>query len=168
MVLYLAAVSIRIREPAIFFPLTIRRVELHVGIMAACLPTLKPMFSTFFGQIRTFTKGRTSRNTGSGISAPFKSNGYVKYASDQGQSSFAMQDLSEKTQSKSRDPYDEDVMLGKDKYSVEVGGRGRLGGVRSQASESDESILSHERPSARRSIARGMTIVRTTEVNISR
>ncbi|KAH7398467.1 hypothetical protein BKA66DRAFT_592425 [Pyrenochaeta sp. MPI-SDFR-AT-0127] len=145
-----------------------QQVELHVGIIAACLPTLKPIFATFFGQIRTFTKGRTTRTTGSGISAPFKSNGYVKHAGDQGQSSFAMKDMSESSQSKSRDPYDEDAVLGKEKYSVEVAGMGRLGRARSPAGESDESILSHENPSARRSIARGMTIVRTTEVNISR
>lgn len=141
---------------------------MHVGILAACLPTLKPLFSNFFGSIRTFTKGRTSRTTGSGISTPFKSNGYMKHPDDQGQGSFAMKNLSEGSQSRSRDPYEEDVVMGKDKsYTVEAG-RGRLHRPRSQAGESDESILSHDAPRTRSSLARGMTIIKTTEVNVSR
>ena len=141
---------------------------MHVGIIAACLPTLKPLFANFFGQIRTFTKGRTSRTNGSGISTPFKSNGYVKHPDDQGQGSFAMKNFSEGSQSRSRDPYEEDAVLGKDtSYSAEAG-RGRLGRVRSQAGESDESILSHDGPRTRSSLARGMTIIKTTEVNVSR
>lgn len=142
---------------------------MHVGIIAACLPTLKPLFANFFGQIRTLTKGRTA-NTGSGISTPFKSNGYMKQEDSRNGNSYAMKNMSESSQSQSRDPYDEDVILGKDTYNVKAAGGGRLNRMRSQAGESDESILSHDEPAggARSSMARGMTIVRTTEVNVSR
>lgn len=139
---------------------------MHIGIIAACLPTMKPLFANFFGQIRTLTKGRT---TGSGgISTPFKSSGYMKHNGDHTPGSFAMKNLSEaSSQSRTRDPYDEDVMLGKESYSAEAGvGRGRR--VRSQAGESDESILPHQDTSGRLSPPRGMMIVRTTEVNVTR
>ncbi|OAL54457.1 hypothetical protein IQ07DRAFT_558600 [Pyrenochaeta sp. DS3sAY3a] len=150
-----------------------QQVEMHVGIIAACLPTLKPLFANFFGQLRTLTKGRTSGNTGgnSGISTPFKSNGYVKQEDSRNGNSYALKNMSEGSASRSRDPYGDDVLLGKETYNVNAaGGGGRLGRVRSQAGESDESILSHDGPAvgARSSLARGMTIVRTTEVNVSR
>src|SRR5690349_8240360 len=114
---------------------------MHIGILAACLPTLKPLFASFFGQIRTFTKGRS---TGSGgLSAPYKSNGYVKQNDIRDQNSFAMKNLSGGSQSQSRSPYDEDVVLGKDLYTVTTSG-GRIGRRQSCAGESDESILSHD------------------------
>ncbi|KAF1838094.1 hypothetical protein BDW02DRAFT_51514 [Decorospora gaudefroyi] len=148
-----------------------QQVEMHVGIIAACLPTLKPLFANFFGQVRAYTKGRT---TGSGgiNSAPFRSNGYVKQ--NDGRKNFAMKNMSEGSQSTGgRDPYAEDVVLGKDTYTVEAG-RGGIGRVRSQGGESDESILSHEAPRDRArdresaSVPRGMAIVRTTVVDVSR
>jgi hypothetical protein len=140
------------------------RVEMHIGILAACLPTLKPLFASFFGSIRTLTKGRT---TGSGgISTPFKSNGYVKHDDTRHQNSFAMKNLSESSQSQPRSPYDEDVVLGKESYNVTANG-GRRNRRQSCAGESDESILGHDN---RRSdgLARGMAIVRTTEVSVTR
>ena len=92
---------------------------MHVGIIAACLPTLKPLFATFFGQIRTTTRGHA---TSSGISAPFKSNGYIQHRDNApGSSNFAMTNLSEGSQTRSGDPYDENIMLGKETYS---GGKG--------------------------------------------
>jgi hypothetical protein len=145
---------------------------MHVGIIASCLPTLKPLFASFFGQISIITKGRT---TGSGglNSTPFRSNGYLKH--NDRSNHFAMKNMSEGSQSTGRDPYAEDAVLGKETYTVEAGrGIGRAGGLsrtRSQAGESDESILSHDGPTTgqrRVSVPRGMTIVRTTEVNISR
>jgi len=80
--------------------------------------------------------------------------------------------MSEGSQSSVPDPYAEDAMLGKDTYTVKAaGGRsGNLACVRSPSEESEETILDHEGMSsgARMSIPRGMTIVRTTEVNITR
>jgi hypothetical protein len=153
---------------------TICRVEMHVGIIASCLPTLKPLFASVFGQISMITKGRT---TGSGglNSAPFRSNGYMKH-NDRANNNFAMKNLSEGSQSTGRDPYAEDAVLGKETYTVEAGRGMRSPGLsrsKSQAGESDESILSHherQREGRRTSavVPRGMTIVRTTEVNITR
>jgi hypothetical protein len=61
-------------------------------------------------------------------------------------------------------------VLGKDTYHAEAGpGRG-MSRPKSQAGESDESILDHDVVTGqRRSVLPvGMTIVRTTEVNITR
>jgi hypothetical protein len=134
---------------------------MHVGILAACLPTLKPLFASCFGQMRTLTKGRTTGSNA--ISAPFKSNGYVKQEDGVG-GSFAMKNMSEG--SRPRSQYDEDVVLGKETYTVTTNAS-RRGPKRSHAGDSDESILSHEN---RRSdgLARGMGIVRTTEVSVTR
>jgi hypothetical protein len=137
---------------------------MHIGILAACLPTLKPLFASFFGQIRTFTKGRTTGSNG--ISTPFKSSGYVRHNDGRDLNSFAMKNLSEGSQSQHRSPYDEDFMLGKETYVVTSNG-GRRTRRQSAAGDSDESILSH---SHRRSdgLARGLAIVRTTEVSVTR
>lgn len=146
---------------------------MHIGILAACLPTLKPLFASFFGSIRTFTKGRTngSRN----ISTPFKSSGYVKQDDTYNSSSFALKDMSDTTTSspsQPRSPYDEDVVLGKDIYTVTTNvtnmNMGRRGRKTSGAGESDESILGGQREQRRSGGGRGMAIVRTTEVSVTR
>ncbi|KAI4622900.1 uncharacterized protein J4E87_005993 [Alternaria ethzedia] len=139
-----------------------QQVEMHVGIIAACLPTMKPLFANFFGQMRSLaTKGRTTGN-----STPFRSNGYMRHNDMRPGDSFAMRNMS----GGARDPYSEDTVLGKDTYTCEAS-RGRaLSRPKSLAGESDDSILEHEvNTGERRSVLpRGMTIVRTTEVNISR
>ncbi|KAF1934748.1 hypothetical protein EJ02DRAFT_167359 [Clathrospora elynae] len=144
-----------------------QQIEMHVGILAACLPTLKSLFAGFFGQISSFTKGRTTGSRGI-HRGPFRSNGYMKHSNKQGQSHFAMKNLSDGSQSTGRDPYSEDAVLGKETYTAEAG-RGRIGRPTSQAGESNESILSHDGSAEqRRSVPRGVAVVRTTEVNISR
>lgn len=131
---------------------------MHVGIIAACLPTLQPLFASFFGSIGTMTKGRT---TGSNtIGAPFYSRGYMKHNDMQAQEVFALKDMSEGSQSQPRNPYDVDAMLEKEGYSVTTSG-----GRQSQSVESSVSILSHKRSGT---LQRGMTILRTTEVEIRR
>jgi hypothetical protein len=140
---------------------------MHIGIIAACLPTMKPLFANFFGQMRSLaTKGRT---TGSN-STPFRSNGYMKHNDMRPSENFAMKNMSGGSQSTGRDPYSEDAVLGKETYTVQAG-RGRaLSRPKSEAGESDETILDHEiTMGERRSVLpRGMMIVRTTEVNVSR
>jgi hypothetical protein len=37
-------------------------VEMNIGIVAACLPTIKPLFITFFEKARALTAGRTGRS----------------------------------------------------------------------------------------------------------
>lgn len=139
-----------------------QQVEMHVGISAACLPALKPLFANFFGQMRNLTRSRT---IGSGISTPFRSNGYIQHRDAGIKSSFAMKNISDGSKSSSRDPYDEDVILGRETYKVEA--KGRLSRMRNQAGESDESILGYNLPN-RGSHGQGLTIVKTTEVNITR
>jgi hypothetical protein len=125
---------------------------MHVGILAACLPTLKPLFASFFGQIRTFTKG-----------TPFKSSGYTKHDDGPDMNSFPLNNLNAGTQSHPRNMYNEDDMFGKETYIA--------GGVNtrrhSRAGDSDESILSHGKRGSD-GLARGMGIVRTTEVSVTR
>jgi len=145
---------------------------MHVGIIAACLPTIKPLFASFFGQVRSIaTKGRTAGSNGLN-STPFRSNGYVKQSEHHHSSGFAMKNMSEASQSTGRDQYAEDVVLGKDMYTVEAGrGRDEYGRARDLARESDESVLSHEAgcgPRRSSMLPRGLTIVRTTEVDVSR
>jgi hypothetical protein len=133
---------------------------MHLGILAACLPTLKPLFASFFGQIRPFTQGRTIGSNG--VSTPFRSSGYVKHDDHAGKS-FAIKVLSEGSQSAPKCPNDEDVIMGKEAYSVTTnGGCSR----RNRAGDSNENILSHDDGSG--GLARGMAIVRTMEVSVSR
>lgn len=151
---------------------------MNVGILAANLPTLKPLFANFFGHMRTFTKGH-STGSGSVLPTPFKSNGYFRHdgnranrtgTSDEG--SYALNDMSQRTKSRKKNSYDEILVLGKESYGVDAG-RGRR---QSAAGASDESILGHERlatspgllDSRSQGLARNMTILRTTEVSISR
>ncbi|KAF2855767.1 hypothetical protein T440DRAFT_513858 [Plenodomus tracheiphilus IPT5] len=135
-----------------------QQVEMHIGIIAACLPTIKPLFANFSSSIRTLTKGRSTNSLGpskSGISTPFKSSGYVKQSEhhSRGQDDFALEEFGERR--RGRDLYGEDVGLGKEggEWRVEGGGGSETGS---------------EVGGGRRSVARGMTIVRTTEVNVSR
>ncbi|KAL5117921.1 hypothetical protein ACEQ8H_004240 [Pleosporales sp. CAS-2024a] len=137
-----------------------QQVELHVGILAACLPTLKPLMASFFGQVRTFTKART---VGSGaLSQNVRTAGYLKHDDGRSGNSFAMTGVSDR----GKDPYDDDVALGKDSYTVTTGA-GLSNRRNSTAGESDESILGHGN---RRSdgLSRSMMIVRTTEVHVTR
>lgn len=144
---------------------------MHVGIIAACLPTMKPLFANFFGQVRSIaTRGRTGGSTGLN-STPFRSKGYVKQSEQHTENSFVMKNMSDgSSHSTSRDPYAEDVVLGKDTYTVQAR-RGELdpSGIESRARESDESIESfHVGCAKRKTVPRGLTIIKTTEVAISR
>lgn len=156
---------------------------MNVGIIAANLPTLKPLFANFFGHMRTLTKGRsTGSRSGPGLSGPFQSSGYYKHddrhTGTGGQSSYAMRDISGATESKKKDSYDEILVLGKESYGVDVG-RSR---THSAAGASDESELVHERskspawplsplgplsPSSG-GPGRNFTITKTTEVRVSK
>ena len=123
---------------------------MNVGITAANLPTLKPLFASFFGHVRAITSGSNGRSTG--ISAPFKSSGYLKQ-SDAGLdspagTSFAMSNMS-------KGGRDADKSFGGSKHWK----RGSVAG------ESDESILREHGGVGR--MPSGRVIVRTTEVDIS-
>lgn len=163
---------------------------MNVGIIAANLPTLKPLFANFFGHMRTFTKGRSS-NQSHPLSGPFKSNGYYRQNDSNpgersgtegtgitGQSSYAMRDISTDTTSKKKDSYDEILVLGKESYGVDVGRSRRQSTTRG----SDESILAHKAPLSphgplspagplnprSQGLGRNLTILKTTEVRVSK
>lgn len=120
---------------------------MNVGITAANLPTLKPLFARFFTSLRTTLGSYGSRAGHSTLATPYKSTGYMKH--DEGQS-FAMGSLSKKSTA-----------------DKEWGKRG----------DSNESILREYggafeirrgRELARRESIRNGGIMRTTDVVITR
>ena len=149
---------------------------MYVGIIAANLPTLKPLFANFFGRMRTLTKGRSAASrSGPGHSGPFASNGYQRHEGSNTRSgtedSYAMRDISVDKEAKKKDSYDEILVLGKENYGAEVG-KFR---TQSAAGASVESILPHEAPmsmtgqvnSRSGGLGRNLTILKTTEVRVS-
>lgn len=116
---------------------------MHVGILAACLPTLKPLFASFFGRVRGLKKGRSTQT----------SDGYVRHDERGG---YIMGNLGGGSR---RVVYGEDGVLGKDECDfITVA---RLSG----AGESEESVLSHgHRRSNGSGILRTMEVIVTDEV----
>ncbi|KAJ8118375.1 hypothetical protein OPT61_g632 [Boeremia exigua] len=155
-----------------------QQVEMNVGIIAANLPTLKPLFANFFGHMRTFTKGRsTASRSGPGLSGPFRSNGYHKHddwhTGTGDQSSYAMRDISTATESKKKDSYDEILALGKEAYGDVIGSNMRQSTMRAsnestpmhQGPRTKISPMSPTSPMSPRSAELGrFTITKTTEV----
>jgi hypothetical protein len=149
---------------------------MYVGIIAANLPTLKPLFANFSGHMRTLTKGRSTASRSSpGHSGPFASNGYHKHngshAHSGTQDSYAMRDIGVDKEAKKKDSYDDILVLGKEMYGVEVGECRR----QSTAGASDESILPHIAPMSPMGqvnapsggLGRNLSILKTTEVRVS-
>ncbi|PSN73976.1 hypothetical protein BS50DRAFT_670466 [Corynespora cassiicola Philippines] len=133
-----------------------QQVEMNVGIMAACLPTLKPLFANFFGHIRAMTSGSQGRSTG--LSKPYNSNGYFRQ-NEPTDRSFALKEINSSLASTAQ----------QGAYSAEsptvYGGSNWESRRQSKGGESDESILPlqgapHLQP-------KGRVIIRTTEVNVS-
>lgn len=119
---------------------------MNIGITAANLPTMKPLFASFFGHIKSLTTGNSSKQS-SGLA--YRANGYLKQ-SDAGldspaAGSFALSQLSKGGAEKSH-------LGGKwNRKSVLGGG------------DSDESIL---REHGVGMTPRGNMIIRTTEVDV--
>jgi hypothetical protein len=65
---------------------------MNTGIMAACLPTLKPLAADFFGVVSALTSGDRygSRYGSNGPSRANVSRGYLKQQEQSGTRSFAM------------------------------------------------------------------------------
>ena len=128
---------------------------MNVGIIAACLPTLKPLVAGFLGAVSALTSGERygSRYANTGQSRPYVSNGYLKQSERSGTQSYAMDDIKTNNTGNSRSnpgsPYEEEYKDG----VIAYGSRQRRG---SRAAESDESILA---------LHKG--IMRTTEVQVS-
>ncbi|KAH4924788.1 hypothetical protein HBI70_096550 [Parastagonospora nodorum] len=115
-----------------------QQVEMHVGIQAACLPTLKPLFASFFGRFRGLTKGRSTES----------SDVYVRHDERGGY-------IMGNSGGERRVVFGEDGLLAKDECSLQM--EARLSG----ADEGEESILSHGGRS------NGLEILRTTEVIVT-
>jgi hypothetical protein len=131
---------------------------MNVGIIAACLPTLKPLFASFFDQIRAITGGSNGHSSG------YKSNGYYKQNERRmpGASSIALKNMTPSTitASQSSGPYAVEVSLGKEGAIVYANGD-KWARRLSRSGESDECILPYQ------GRATGRYIVRTTEVDVS-
>ncbi|KAL5385047.1 hypothetical protein PMIN06_012856 [Paraphaeosphaeria minitans] len=79
-----------------------QQVEMNVGITAANLPTLKPLFACFFTSLRTTLGSYGSRAGTSALATPYRSTGYMKHDEGDGEGegegqSFAMSCLSKKS-----------------------------------------------------------------------
>lgn len=130
---------------------------MNIGITAANLPTLKPLFANFFSNLRALS-AYGSRTARSGRTTPYKATGYLKQ-SDAGfshaENSFAMSNLSRSAGGGSRGVAGEEE---KTWASSSLSKRG------SQSGESDETILREHGMMGRGRSTKG--IVRTTEVDV--
>ena len=132
-----------------------QQVEMNVGITAANLPTLKPLFARWFTGLRTTLSGYGSRVNRSALSTPYRSSGYLKQ--EDATNSFALSSLSKKSTG--------------DSYGKEWTKRGTRA-----MEESDECIwrLEHHSGPGKRDFGRKEStrnaggIMRTTDVVITR
>jgi hypothetical protein len=124
---------------------------MNVGIIAACLPTLKPLASNFYGAVSALTSGeRYGSRYGSGHltndrTRPYVSDGYMKHNERSGTHSYPMDDMR-----KPGSPFEPQDFAG---GATAYGTSKRRG---SSAADSDESILPQQKG-----------IMRTTEVRVS-
>ena len=128
------------------------RTEMNVGIIAACLPTLKPIAASFLGTVSALTSSTryASRHPTTGPSRPYASNGYIRQAERSGTRSFAMKDLN-----CSNDGSLNGSAVDKEYLGAGVAHTTHMGRV-SCAAGSEDSILPAQKG-----------IVRTVEVEIS-
>lgn len=142
---------------------------MHVGIVAACLPTLKPMFAQFFGQLSTYAFSRDRTGRSAGRSQPFRSKGYMKQGDSlsQGQDSFAMKSIGGASQVQSSRIVAEGQGYGNETYRASVmRTSSRRWRRQNQTGDSDENILGHC-DAGQPGVPSGMVIVRTTEVDVT-
>jgi hypothetical protein len=116
---------------------------MNVGIMAGCLPTLKPLATDFFGAVSAFTYG--SRGHTIRRSRPQASSGYLRQSEPSGRLSYNLDDLKAGPAEENRDIYRTGTVVYK--------AHGRR---KSTVGMSDESVLPLQKG-----------IIRTTEVEIS-
>jgi hypothetical protein len=122
---------------------------MNVGIIAACLPTLKPLAANFFGVVSALTSGEKyssryrSRYGSNAPSRPHISNGYMKHSERIDTQSYMMGEM-RNTRTKATRPFEGQ------RPAESAARRG------SSAAESDESIFRHDK-----------SIMKTTEVRIS-
>jgi hypothetical protein len=138
--------------PPIYLILTSCRIEMNVGIIAACLPTLKPLAAGFFGAVSALTSGERygSRGHTTGRFRPQASGGYLKQSEGSGTQSYDMDHLKRITaRTTPESPYMED-------YSGRTVTYKAHGRKESLAGQSDESVLPLQKG-----------IIKTTEVEVT-
>ena len=130
---------------------------MNVGIIAACLPTLKPLAANFFGVVSALTSGERygsrygSRHTRNARSRLHISNGYLKQSERSEIQSYSMGELkNDAARLKAAGLHEHQVFADGKRLHEQGQRRG------SSAADSDESILHHH-----------TGIMRTTEVRIS-
>lgn len=124
---------------------------MNVGIIAACLPTLKPLVSSFYGVVSAITSGERygsrygSRHGTNVRSRPYVSNGYLKQLDRDGTHLYVMGEMkSSGARTTAEIPLEKQSFAeGAERHS-------------NSAAERDESILPQHNG-----------IMRTTEVRIS-
>jgi hypothetical protein len=127
---------------------------MNVGIIAACLPTLKPLAANFLGAVSALTTGERygSRYGPDGGSRPYASNGYWKQPERIAGDSFALTEIkSSNANSELNSPYKLDHEDGTAMYRVHG-----MRVSRTLERDSDESVAP---------LRKG--ILKTTEVDIS-
>jgi hypothetical protein len=124
---------------------------MNVGIIAACLPTLKPLAANFFGAVSALTSGERygsrygSRHGDNAHSRPHISGGYLRQFERGETESYVMGGV------KKGDVRTKACIFFQEQSFVESTAR-----PGNRTAESDESILHHNK-----------SIMRTTEVRIS-
>lgn len=125
---------------------------MNVGITAANLPTLKPLFARFFTSLRTMAGSYGSRAATSTLNTPYKSTGYFRQEDQGNAESFVLSSLSKRStveqEWSKRGDSDESILR------EHGGGWGVAGG--------------REMNLARRESIRNGGIMRTTDVVITR
>ena len=133
-------------------------VEFTIGILAASLPTLKPLFNWALETARAITSAGRTHGSGRGATQGANSLGYHKH-SEVSSKSVELQSMASKADSQSQ----------KSPYNVEIRGKQGPMGIaerdlweNERGKSSEESILplQHPEPGKNR-------IVRTTEVHVS-
>jgi hypothetical protein len=125
---------------------------MNTGIIAACLPTLKPLAADFFGVVSALTSGDRygSRYASNGPSRANASKGYLRQQDRSGTQSFAMGNVGNVRNEMHRSHNDKDLDGG---YDETYGDRTRRGSVSGGSQESVEPL--HK------------GIMKTTEVQVS-
>ena len=124
---------------------------MNIGIVAACLPTLKPLFITFFEKARALTAGRTGRSQ--------DRSGYFEQREPSGHSLDHL--------SGAKGPYNAHVVSVREprkQFQTDEEGYVRWDAPSKDGDESDEIPLhGWQTPDG----ARGRGIVKTSEVHVS-
>lgn len=130
-------------------------IEFTIGIIAASLPTLKPLFNWFLETARSFTTGHRSKNASYGVNGTKNSAGY-KNTTDAWEKNIPMERFTRNDNASSATS-----TSGKDPYSVKITGLAERDAWEATRKDSDESIYP-----LRPNNGPGSGILRTKEISV--